>query len=692
LQTDPSLLAAAAPRARAAACALILLLAMPAAAAARAGVLLDLPYLAQTEQLCGGASAAMILRYWGETAAAPQDFSGFVERTRGGIRTTVLTAALVDRGWRVERLPVLTTPGAAVRVELDAGRPVLSLIEDRPGAFHYVVVVGYTADAVVFHDPARAPFRVMPSAEFDRRSNAADGWMARVQPANATAPPQVSRGPEQAALTASQSETACSPMVDASVRAATTGDLPAAERGLLDALTRCPEDADAWRELGGLRFVQKRYTDAYLLVEKAATLRPSDRDAWQLLGSSQYLRENLAGALEAWNRIDAPRILDVSFSGLQRTRHPAAIGALGLTAGDVLTPRSFHLAARRLAELPTAAATGLRFQPVADSRVSVEATAIERPLIPQGWPAWLALATTSAFRREVQLDVSSPAGAGDLWTIAHRWARERPRSRFALQVPPVPHLPLFVGLDLLDERQAYQLPTPDNGEPFRESRRRAQVTLSNWAAPWLRWEASSSVDRIGGSRYAAFGGRIVTRAMNDRAAVTIDAARWIGRGDARGFGTGTAIVWWRSSARAGIPVLSARAGESMASAQAPLATWAAAGASDGRGVFLRGHSLFDDGIITTPVLGRSLAFGNVEYTHPVYTSLYGTLALAGFVDMARAANRLPDARDGRAHVDIGGGLRIGSPAFGGSVRLDLAYGLRDGAHKFSAGYLLPWAR
>ena len=665
---------------------------LPAGAAARAGVLLDLPYLAQTEQLCGGASAAMILRYWGETTAAPQDFSGFVERTRGGIRTTVLAAALRDRGWRVDRLPGAAAPSAAVRVELDAARPVLALIEDRPGAFHYVVVVGYTSDAIVFHDPARAPFRVMPAAEFDRRSTAADGWMARVQPAPDRADRDGARATTPTIQSAGPPDTTCSPLVDESVRAATTGDLPKAERGLLDALTRCPEDADAWRELGGLRFVQKRYTDAYLLVEKATMLRPADRDAWQLLGSSQFLRENLTGALEAWNRIGAPRILDVSFTGLQRTRHPAAIGALGLTAGALLTPRSFHLAARRLGDLPTTAATGLRFQPLADSRVSVEATAIEAPLIPQGWPAWVAFATTSGFRREVQLDLSSPAGAGDLWTIAHRWARERPRTRFALQVPPVPHLPVFMGVDLLDERQAYDVPALGDGEPFRESRRRARVSLSNWAAPWLRWEGSFSIDRIGASRYTAFSGRIVARALNDRVAVTTEAGRWIARGDARGFDTGTAIVWWRSTARAGVPVWSARAGESIASAEAPLATWPAAGASDGRGVFLRGHSLFDDGVITTPALGRSLAFGTMEYTHPVYTSPYGMLAIAGFADVARATDRLSGAANGRVHVDIGAGLRVGSPTFGGSVRLDVGYGVRDGAHKFSAGYLVPWGR
>jgi outer membrane translocation and assembly module TamA len=87
----------------------------------------------------------------------------------------------------------------------------------------------------------------------------------------------------------------------------------------------------------------------------------------------------------------------------------------------------------------------------------------------------------------------------------------------------------------------------------------------------------------------------------------------------------------------------------------------------------------------TPAFGRTLAFANMEYAHPVYTTLHGTVAVAGFVDTARASDRLSGAADGRVHVDIGAGLRVGSAAFGGSVRLDVGYGLRDGTHKFSAG-------
>src|SRR6185503_6233642 len=79
-----------------------LTVAMPAAAGQPPpgrGVLLDLPYLTQTEQLCGGAALAMVLRYWGDTTVVPEDFASLVDRSAGGIRTSVLTEAVTRRGW-----------------------------------------------------------------------------------------------------------------------------------------------------------------------------------------------------------------------------------------------------------------------------------------------------------------------------------------------------------------------------------------------------------------------------------------------------------------------------------------------------------------------------------------------------------------------------------------------------------------
>jgi hypothetical protein len=46
-----------------------------ALAQAEAHVLLDVPYVSQTPELCGGAAVAMVLRYWGERDVFPQDFA-----------------------------------------------------------------------------------------------------------------------------------------------------------------------------------------------------------------------------------------------------------------------------------------------------------------------------------------------------------------------------------------------------------------------------------------------------------------------------------------------------------------------------------------------------------------------------------------------------------------------------------------
>src|SRR5262245_16101093 len=126
--------------------------------------LLDVPFISQSELLCGGAAAAMVLRYWGERGIDATAFEPLVDRRAGGIRTNALIDDLRGRGWSATGLEGRSDTLAR---ELDAGRPPVVLIEDRPGTFHYIVVVGLTPRAVVFHDPARTPFRVVSRDEFD---------------------------------------------------------------------------------------------------------------------------------------------------------------------------------------------------------------------------------------------------------------------------------------------------------------------------------------------------------------------------------------------------------------------------------------------------------------------------------------------------------------------------------------------
>ena len=58
------------------------------------GVQLDVPYLSQTEAMCGGAAVAMLFRYWGETRADIQQFAALADKRAGGIPEQALVDAV----------------------------------------------------------------------------------------------------------------------------------------------------------------------------------------------------------------------------------------------------------------------------------------------------------------------------------------------------------------------------------------------------------------------------------------------------------------------------------------------------------------------------------------------------------------------------------------------------------------------
>jgi outer membrane protein assembly factor BamA len=136
---------------------------------------------------------------------------------------------------------------------------------------------------------------------------------------------------------------------------------------------------------------------------------------------------------------------------------------------------------------------------------------------------------------------------------------------------------------------------------------------------------------------------------------------------------------------------SGRAGLALAGTGAPLAIWPIASSSQNRGTMLRAHTLYTNGIITTDVMGRQLAFMTTEFRHPVYFSPYGNLSVAAFADSARAWRRRIEGPS-RFETDIGAGIRIDAPTTGGQLRLDFAYGLQNKLTHLSAAYVLPWGQ
>ena len=246
--------------------------------------LLEVPFLSQTEDLCGGAALAMVMRYWGERQVYPDDFAALVDRSAAGIRTDVLTGEVRRRGWQSIVVDTTAGSGTAIVDHLDQGRPVVALIEVRPNRYHYVVVVASTVERVIIHDPARAPFQVLSQLEFDRAWAAAGRWALLVLPGDnrAGAPTASAKPPAPAALLDAAPAAAapvtgtCGRLVETLVAQARAGDLVGAERGLLAAVSLCPRDPAAWRELAGIRFLQSRWGEATQLAERAARLDPND--------------------------------------------------------------------------------------------------------------------------------------------------------------------------------------------------------------------------------------------------------------------------------------------------------------------------------------------------------------------------------------------------------------------------------
>ena len=306
--------------------------------------LLDVPFISQTEALCGGAAAAMVLRYWGERGWTPR---------RSPISWTAVppaTARLVGDYSGAAGRPKASLPATLLTQELTAGRPVIALIEDRPGTFHYVVIVA-AAGARSCSASARAPCHVASAADFGRQRLAAGRWMAVITPRVADARSRrASADPTPAAST-----TPCDQRVADGVRAAQTGDLDAAERSLTAAIA-CRGPA-ALRELAGLRVLQRRWQEADRLASAAVAVAPHDRYAWRVLATSRFLQDDAGGALEAWNQVGEPRVDLLRVNGLTHTRQRVVERLISVTPGAVLERSALAQATRRLSELPSAVNT-----------------------------------------------------------------------------------------------------------------------------------------------------------------------------------------------------------------------------------------------------------------------------------------------------------------------------------------------
>ncbi len=686
-----------------------------AAGAAQGDVhaLLDVPYVSQTPQLCGGAAVAMVLRYWGKRDVFPQDFAPLVGAGAGGILTDVLASSVRDRGWQAHVVPPdADTARAWIRSEIDRGRPLIALIEVGPRTYHYVVIVGSTGQEVVVHDPARAPFRVLRWAEFDRAWAATDRWMMLVLP-----PAGFRRGEAEAAAVPESSDravpvpTPCSALVERGVQMALAGDGDGAEQVLVAATGLCPNDAASWRELAGWRFSQSRWSEARDLALASVRLAPDDAYTWQLVATSRYLLGDVMGALDAWNRTGEPRIDAITIQGAGRTRQPVIVRAAGLQPRQVLTPAAFGRAVRRLRDLPVASTARMRYEPISSDLPNtdgglarVDIFIDERPVGPSGWPALAIMGARAVLLDELRIGVAGPLGAGELLTAAWRWSAGRPRVAIGLAFPSPSWFPGIVSFEGLWERQSYDA-APASGDPtlVREVRHRIGLHVGDWSAGWLRWQTGAALDRlheyndldergVDARDYLAVESTLDARLAGDRFSLAASGGWWTPFAGGDRFATGGLLALWRSTSDTTLPSWSALSEFRAASRVAPLALWPGAGTGQGRSGLLRAHPLLTSGVLTGPVFGRHVANGTLEYVRPVGRTHAVGISIAGFVDAAKAWRRLQGLDNSRLLVDAGVGLRVRAPGAGGAIRLDVAHGLRGGGTTLSASWGGAWPR
>jgi hypothetical protein len=671
---QPALGEASIARCRRLCCILLIATALTTHAAYAEGplALLDVPFIAQSEALCGGAAAAMVLRYWGERGLTAETFSPLVDRSASGITTTALAGEIQRRGFSVT---VVQRSTESLRSELALRHPVIALIEDRPGAFHYIVILAWHERGIVFHDPARAPFRVMSVGEFQRRWSASGRWMLVATPDASdtrlavSEPPPSDRGDVAVGV---PTLSTCDRLVADAVHEAQASRLESAER-LLSSAIGCPGNA-ALRELAGLRLIQRRWAEVETLASAAVAQEPTDIYSWKLLGTARFVADDALGALEAWNRADEPKLDLIRIDGLTRTRQRPVERLVGLQAGPVLSASAMLRAQRQLAELPAATAAHLTYVPTGNGLASLRVSIVERPALPRHRVEVAALALTAVAAREVAVGVSSPTGGGERIVAGWRFWPRRPRYSLSLRAP-APWGGVW-GVGGAQEEQPFDTASLPTGRHAS-----AEVAVSKWMTSATRWEAAAGLDRWAGrGAFAALRGAFQLTSPSGLITTRVDASTWLAHSRFASWQLTTTV---RTSREPRGTVLRAQGAATAVSGAAPADQWVAADTGHVRPILLRAHPLLDEGRLRAARLGRLLVAGSVEAQHWWRPSVV-QIAPALFADVARTSLRVSGAP--LTDADVGAGLRLRVVGLSGTVRIDFGKGLRDGATAWSLVY------
>jgi len=642
---------------------------------------LDVPYLSQTEALCGGAAVAMVLRYWGDRHADVQQFAPLVDRRAGGISTATLIEAVHQHH---SRTLVLDGTVESLRDQLTRQRPVILLIQDRPGRLHYIVAVGVSEGELIFHDPTWGPSRRMPVAQLLRVWEPSRYWALVIVPNRPAGSPPQQDADQSLATTVNASATPCEVLQDEAVHEIGRRGLAAADEILSGARARCPKAAWPISELAGVRFAQRRFDEAAALASEAAHRDATNVYAWDVLGSTRFIQNDLPGALEAWNWIGKPRLDSLRIDGLERTRFALIAESLALTPNEILTGDRFRFAERRLQQLPNRQSARIGYRLDSDGFATVDIGFVERSSLPHGSMEWAAAGVHSLIDREASVSTPGWMGVGEVWSGSWRWWNRRPRVGMSFAAPRVGRFPGVVRIDAFHEVEAYRVASI--GDEMTGTRSHGGIALSDWLSPDLRYEIDGGLDSWDGARRtASAGGAVERRFAADRIAVSVSGQTYSPLDGAGAFQVGGVHAHFRSKLESRGLVQQVSAGAEGVTAGAPLALWRGAGEGHARVPLLRAHRLLEEGVIDGRALGRRLMFVSAETERWLKPVSLARIGVAGFVDVAHTTRTL-GVSDPPLQTDIGMGVRVRLPGRDGALRVDYGHGIRDGRNAVTIGW------
>jgi hypothetical protein len=595
----------------------------------------------------------MVMRHYGTPSLRARDFAPCLDAT-GGISANHMIRAARARGYAAS---ASFGDAAALRDALREGRPVIVLVDGSARLLHYLVVIGATRDAVVFHDPARRPAISQNTQAFDKRWSASGGWMLVLSPR--------------------EGAPFADPLPVAQVAGAqdTTGADSIRARSRLYTVR-------AMRE-----FREERWPASRDAAEAAVTLDPHRVSAWHVLGAANYMLNDHDAALAAWNHAGAPSLDLVRVQGLERTRHSVIRAAIKIDDDQVLTPSSLVMARRRLDLVPALSGSRVDYRPIGTGRADLDIAVRESSTWPFT-PTQLGVFGVRAItERTLAASLCSPTGGGEVIAASYRWWENRPRAEVALTTPELFGWQGMTRIAFAYEMQTYanagEAPANDSGADSTanivETIREGTIARRQWLAPAWMYDASAGFHQVEErGNYASFGSALTWFTAEDHLALRAGALLWNRVDDGEALHARLEVSADQRATFSSVIELATRAGWSVVDAAAPRSLWSGAGTGPGRDELLRAHPLLhDEGIINGHAFAPSLFTAGVEATRWMFA---GVLGGAVFLDGA-APSSLSDLT-----VDGGIGARIRPPGEHGYLRIDVATGLTEKSHAFSVAW------